>query len=145
APPAARQERPGPPADWQAAPGLAAWCRASPVDGLRLGVRRRVVESRRVATLWEFKGRAEPVAAADVAGFRVPNPMRRMRLDCALNSGFFSSNVGQGLSAFAGVIHSPRGALDARTLVQFEGRAPKLRRPRTAVNGRTRGVDTSKT
>src|SRR5262249_61372707 len=48
APPPARQKRPGPPADWEAAPGLAAWCRASPVDGLRRGVRRRIVESRRV-------------------------------------------------------------------------------------------------
>src|SRR5262249_34585455 len=35
APPPARQERPGPPAYWGAAPGLTAWCRASPVDGLR--------------------------------------------------------------------------------------------------------------
>src|SRR5262249_12345802 len=29
------------------------------------GVRRRIVESRRVATRWEFKGQGEPVAAAD--------------------------------------------------------------------------------
>src|SRR5262249_22082418 len=65
APPPARQERPGPPADWEAAPGLAAWCRASAVDGLRRGVRRRIVESRRVATRWEFKGWAEPVATTD--------------------------------------------------------------------------------
>src|SRR5262249_35061275 len=34
APPPARKERPGPTADWEAASGLAAWCCASPVDGL---------------------------------------------------------------------------------------------------------------
>ncbi len=63
--PPAREERPGPPADREAAPGLAAWRRASPVDGLRQGVRRRVVEGRRFATRWEFKGWAEPGTAAD--------------------------------------------------------------------------------
>src|SRR5262249_43212776 len=50
APPPARQKRPGPPAAWEAAPGLATWCRASPVDSLRRGVRGRVVENCRVAT-----------------------------------------------------------------------------------------------
>ena len=40
----ARQERPGPPADRDAAPGLAAWCRARPVDRLRQGVRYRIVK-----------------------------------------------------------------------------------------------------
>src|SRR5262249_27262846 len=38
APPPARQERSGPPTDWETTPGLAAWCRASPADGLRRGV-----------------------------------------------------------------------------------------------------------
>ena len=35
--PPAREERPAPPADGEAAPGLAAWRRARPVDGLRQG------------------------------------------------------------------------------------------------------------
>src|SRR5262249_23712823 len=34
APPPAPKERPTPTADWEAASGLAAWCRTSPVDGL---------------------------------------------------------------------------------------------------------------
>src|SRR5262249_17063384 len=59
APPPARQKRAGPPADREAAPGLATWCRASPVDSLRRGVHRRIIENCRDATEWEFKSRAE--------------------------------------------------------------------------------------
>ncbi len=44
--PPAREKRPAPPADGEAATGLAAWRRARPVDGLRQGVLGRVVESR---------------------------------------------------------------------------------------------------
>src|SRR5262245_54687930 len=64
-PPPAREGRPTP-ADWEAAPGLATWCRASAADGLRRGVRRRVVESCRLAALAALDSKF----AMNVLGYR---------------------------------------------------------------------------
>src|SRR5262249_48918948 len=80
--PPARQERPGPPADWEAAPGSAAWRGAGPVDGLS-----RVVECRPFARRWGYKSRAEPryglglPIAAPRTGTGFPDPSERRRSD----------------------------------------------------------------
>src|SRR5262249_20834034 len=71
APPPARQKRPGPPTDWEAAPGLATWCRASPVDSLRRGVRRRIVENCRVATGGNSRTRPNQSLQQTAAAFLV--------------------------------------------------------------------------
>ena len=57
------EDRVGSPPGWEAALELAAWCRASPVDGLRRGVPSRMAESYRLATQCELGMQGEQAAA----------------------------------------------------------------------------------